>query len=188
MAAPLPRRPWPTSFLRPKRGGARPCAPGGPGTSSATTTPLPTTPSGESVTAGAGGSDDDVVVSRGRLVGFIDWDFAAPCLPLYDLAFVVFSWVPMHAHEVVAAEGFSQFADRPRRLRLLLDGYGYTGTMHAVLEVVRERVRDHASGLRDLAAAGDPLFIRLVDDGVIDGLDLALAQLDEEAAMFEDGA
>ena len=51
-----------------------------------------------------------------RLVGFFDWDFAAPCSPLWDLAFVVFSWVPLHARDVVTAEGFTRFADRPRRL------------------------------------------------------------------------
>lgn len=115
-----------------------------------------------------------------RLVGFFDWDFAAPCSPLWDLAFVVFSWVPLHARDVVTAEGFTRFADRPRRLRLLLDAYGYTGTVPCVLAAVEARVVDHARGLRELAAAGDPLFTRLVNDGVIGGLDRALAQLQED--------
>ncbi|MHB8449665.1 MAG: aminoglycoside phosphotransferase/kinase family protein [Mycobacteriales bacterium] len=115
--------------------------------------------------------------SRGRLVGFVDWDFAAPCPPLWDLAFLVFSWVPLHARDVVTAEGFTRFADRPRRLRLLLGAYGYPGTVHIVLEAVRERINNHARGLRELAASGDPLFTRLVADGVIDGLDRALVQL-----------
>lgn len=63
----------------------------------------------------------------GTLVGFIDWDFAAPCPPIWDLAFAAFSWVPLHARHVVAAEGFTDFDARPRRLRLLLDAYGWTG-------------------------------------------------------------
>jgi hypothetical protein len=91
-----------------------------------------------------------------RLVGFVDWDFAAPCPPVWDLAFVVFSWVPLHARDVVAAEGFTRVTERPRRLRLLLDAYGYTGRVSTVLEAVRSRVGDHASSLRELAAAGDP--------------------------------
>lgn len=119
-----------------------------------------------------------------RLVGFLDWDFAGPCSPLWDLAFVVFSWVPLHARDVVAAEGFTCFEDRPRRLRLLLDAYGYTGTVPCLLEAVEARVADHARGLRELAAAGDPLFTRLVKDGVIDGLDRALAGLREDAESF----
>jgi hypothetical protein len=121
-----------------------------------------------------------------RLAGFVDWDFAAPCPPIWDLAFVVFSWVPLHARDVVTEEGFTSFAERPRRLRLLLDAYGYTGTTHAVLEAVRSRINDHARSLRDLAAAGDPLFTRLVNGGIIDGLDRALAQLAESAANFEE--
>ncbi len=124
---------------------------------------------------------DVTVASTGQLVGFVDWDFAAPCPALHDLAFVVFSWVPLHARDVVAAEGFNRYAERPRRLRLLLDAYGYDGTIGTVLHAVQARIREHAESLRELAAAGDPLFTRLVDDGVVDGLDRALAQLEEDA-------
>ena len=119
-------------------------------------------------------------------MGFIDWDFAAPCQPIWDLAFVVFSWVPLHARDIVAAEGFTQFAERPRRLRLLLDAYGYAGPVTAVLEMVRQRIQDHARSLRELAAAGDPLFARLMRNGVIDGLDRAMTELAENAAAFGD--
>jgi len=118
------------------------------------------------------------VPGGGRLVGFVDWDFASPVPPLWDLAFVVFSWVPLHARDVVLAEGFTALEDRPRRLRRLLSAYGYGGEIEVVVDAVRARITDHARGLRELAAAGDPLFRRLVDDGVIDGLDRALAELD----------
>jgi hypothetical protein len=118
---------------------------------------------------------------RERLVGFVDWDFAAPCSALHDLAFVVFSWVPLHARDVVTAEGFTRFDERPRRLRLLLRAYEFEGSIEEVLCAVRERVVEHGSGLRELAGAGDPLFTRLVDGGVLDALDRALSQLDEDA-------
>jgi hypothetical protein len=45
---------------------------------------------------------------------------------------------------MVAAEGFTCFAERPRRLSLLLDAYWYAGTIHAVLEAVLARFSDHA--------------------------------------------
>lgn len=122
--------------------------------------------------------------AEGQLVGFVDWDFAAPGPALRDLAFVAFSWVPLHAREVAAAEGFTRFADRPRRLALLLDAYGYQGTVDALLSAVRARVSEHAAGIRELASAGDPLFTRLVDLGVVDGLDRALAQLEDDATDF----
>ncbi len=54
---------------------------------------------------------------QGQLVGFFDWDFAAPVSLDWDLAFTAFAWVPLHARHVVQAEGFTDFGDRARRLR-----------------------------------------------------------------------
>ena len=53
---------------------------------------------------------------QGQLVGFFDWDFAAPVSLEWDLAFPAFAWVPLRARHVVEAEGFTNFVDRPRRL------------------------------------------------------------------------
>lgn len=124
-------------------------------------------------------------VAAGELVGFVDWDFAAPCPPLWDLAFVAFSWVPLHARDVVAAEGFTDLDARPRRLRLLLGAYGYTGPVAAVLDAVHGRLEDHVRGVRALARAGDPLFTRLTLDGAIDALDRALTELRQDAPSFD---
>lgn len=119
----------------------------------------------------------NAVWAGGDLVGFIDWDFAAPVEADWDLAFTAFSWVPLHARHVVAAEGFTDFAARPRRLRLFLDRYGYSGDPTSLLDVVRARAAAHAAGIRRLAATGDPLFTRLLDQGVATDLDHAVAEL-----------
>lgn len=120
-----------------------------------------------------------------RLVGFIDWDFASPCPPVWDLAFTAFSWVPLHAREVVVAEGFNDFAARPRRLRLLLDAYGWTGTVSEVLDVVQARIAAHIQDVRALADAGDPLFLRLIDSGVLNALTRAMRELDQDRPELE---
>jgi hypothetical protein len=104
---------------------------------------------------------------------------AGPVTPEWDLAFAAFSWVPLHARHVVAREGFTEFGSRPARLRLFLAEYGWTGTTSQFLDVVRARIRAHAAGVRALAAAGDPLFARLVTQGVASDLDTALAELPE---------
>lgn len=123
--------------------------------------------------------------SAGALVGFVDWDFAAPCPPLWDLAHAAFSWVPLHARHVVAAEGFTDVAARPRRLRLLLAAYGYTGPVHEVLVALQDHLAAHSADLRRLAAAGDPLFGGLADSGVLDDLDRARAELAHDAPLLE---
>jgi len=114
---------------------------------------------------------------QGTLAGFFDWDFAGPVTPEWDLAFAAFSWVPLHARHVVAAEGFTDFAARPRRLDRFLRTYGWPATTASFLAVVRARVKAHATGIRSRAAAGDAVFARLLHQGVADDLDQALAEL-----------
>ena len=123
----------------------------------------------------------NAVWGDGRLAGFIDWDMAGPVTRQWDLAFAAFSWVPLHARHVARREGFTEFGARPRRLRLFLAEYGWTGTVAGFLDVVGTRMRAHAAGIRGLAAAGDPLFARLIAQGVAGNLDTALAELDEIA-------
>jgi Phosphotransferase enzyme family len=117
-----------------------------------------------------------------RLAGFIDWDMAGPVSPGWDLAYAAFSWVPLHARRVVAREGFTDFAARPDRLRQFLAGYGWTGPAAAFLDLVRDRIRAHLAGLRGLAAAGDPLFARIVSLGGAADLEIALAELGDVGA------
>jgi hypothetical protein len=85
--------------------------------------------------------------------------------------------VPLHARHVAAAEGFTDFAARPRRLRRFLRAYGWPATEAGFIEVVRARVQAHADGVRRLAAAGDEVFGRLLSQGAADDLDQALAEL-----------
>jgi hypothetical protein len=66
------------------------------------------------------------------------------------------------------------------KLRLLLDAYGHQGDVDAVLHAVKARIVDHVEGLRMLAASGDPRFIQLVQQGVIDDLNRAIAQLGQD--------
>jgi Phosphotransferase enzyme family len=113
----------------------------------------------------------------GRLAGFFDWDMAGPVSPASDVAYAAFSWVPLHARHVVAAEGFTDFEDRPRRLRLFLAAYGWTDSMPVFLAVVTARIQAHVMSLRDLATR-DSLFARIVAQGGADDLETALAELE----------
>lgn len=113
----------------------------------------------------------------GQLVAFIDWEFAAPVTREWDLAYVAFSWVPLHARDVVAAEGFTAFAARPERLMRLLRRYGWKGDPAAFVEIVRARAQSMADGLRGFAAEGDADAARLVAEGHADSCERAAAEL-----------
>jgi aminoglycoside phosphotransferase (APT) family kinase protein len=121
----------------------------------------------------------NAVWRNGRLAGFFDWDMAGPVTADWDLAFAAFSWVPLHARHVVEREGFTDFAARPARLRRFLAEYGWTGRTDAFLAVVRDRITAHVTGLRELAATGEPLFGQMIAEGKDHDLEAALAGLDE---------
>jgi hypothetical protein len=65
----------------------------------------------------------NVVFRDGRAVAFIDFEFAAPGRPIYDLAQLCRLCVPIESDFDQARIGWHP-ADRPKRLRLVADAYG----------------------------------------------------------------
>jgi Phosphotransferase enzyme family len=114
---------------------------------------------------------------QGTLTGFFDWDFAGPATAEWDLALAGFAWVPLHLRSIVAADGFTDFAARPRRLDLFLTTYCWSGTTADFLAVVEARMRAHAAAIREMAAAGEQAFRRLVLQGEPDAVDQALGDV-----------
>jgi hypothetical protein len=56
--------------------------------------------------------------------------------------------------------------NRPRRLRLFADAYGLIPRdRHRLVRTIRRRIVDHIEGIRRMAAAGDPAFVRIVHKG-----------------------
>lgn len=119
----------------------------------------------------------NVVRADGRVTGFFGWDFAGPVTREADIAFAAFAWVPLSARHVAEKEGFTAFADRPRRLRLFLDAYGWRGPARQIAAEVRDRISASIHDIRRLAAAGDPGCQELADAGYDKDLAAAVQQL-----------
>jgi hypothetical protein len=117
--------------------------------------------------------DDDV------LQGFVDWDMAGPLSREEDLAWVAFSWVPLHAREVVAAEGFTAFDRRRARLEAFLEAYGWTGSTSDVVRLVADRLALQVRRMRATAEGGDRTYQRLLQLGRDTELETAIAELDD---------
>jgi hypothetical protein len=129
------------------------------------------------------------------LVGFVDWDMSGPVAREADVAWMVFSWVPLHARVVVGSEGFTDFSARRRRLELFLREYGAgaCGTVGAgraggdgdnltadgLLEILRLRLPEKIEAIRLAAVAGDTTYQQLLDHGADLLLVQALQGLDE---------
>jgi hypothetical protein len=115
-----------------------------------------------------------------RLTGFVGWDFAGPVSRDADLAFTAFAWVPLTARSDATADGWTDFTDRPRRLRMLLDAYGWRGTTADMVREVRDRISAAIHDIRRLATDGDHDCRELIHSG----LDLRLATAVKELATF----
>jgi hypothetical protein len=117
--------------------------------------------------------------SDGHLAGFFDWDFAGPASVESDVGWTAVGWVPLSAWRVAAAEGFPEPADRPRRLRMFLEAYGWRGDPRVLVAVVQERMRVRAEEIRRRGALDEALYGRLLRGGVADDMELAVRELDE---------
>jgi hypothetical protein len=93
--------------------------------------------------------------------------------------------VPLHARDVAASEGFTDFDDRPRRLRVLLDAYEYDGSVSDLLVALRARLVDHIRVIEELAHAGDAQFQRLINEGAVSGIERALRELKRDTRTYE---
>jgi hypothetical protein len=93
-------------------------------------------------------------------VGLIDWDFAAPGPPAWDLAHAAWHCVPFQDVPTAIGHGWPPLPDRARRLRVLCDAYGLEDRTGFVA-LVADRIRSTEQAITSWAEAGDPVFQRL---------------------------
>ena len=104
----------------------------------------------------------NAVWADGALIGFVDWETASPSRREDDLAFSALTWVPLLTTRLAESVGFTDPTDRPRRLHLLLDAYGYAGDRTAIRDALIGRVERNVAMIRQLADGGQPTFQRML--------------------------
>jgi aminoglycoside phosphotransferase (APT) family kinase protein len=98
---------------------------------------------------------ENVVISSGKVVGLLDFDFAALGRPVLDLAMTSRYWVPPRDPTSAAATKRDRL-DPFARLRMLVDGYG-------AIEQVR---RDFTGVLMEIEEVALQFVLNRVDQGV----------------------
>lgn len=107
---------------------------------------------------------ENVVFQGGVAVGLLDFDFAAPGRPLYDLAQFARMCVPIDDDINAARLGWHP-ADRPARLRLVADVYGLDASRRAQLpQAVADSMARGGQFVRRRVDAGDPNFVAMWHD------------------------
>lgn len=133
-------------------------------------------------------SPKNTVFRSGRAVAFVDWDMATPEAPIHYMVHAAWQFVPLATDEACVRQGWTRPPDRGRRLRALLDAYYLSNSERQGFAArVAERMEVTASGIEQLAAAGEPAFQRLVERGVPGAVRRDRAWVEAHAAEL-DGA
>ncbi|HEX3841664.1 MAG TPA: phosphotransferase [Acidimicrobiales bacterium] len=104
---------------------------------------------------------ENVVFRQGVAIGLIDFDFAAPGRPVFDLAQFARMCVPID-DDLSASRLAWEAPDRPARLRLLADVYGLAAAQRRqLLEILSTAMAEGEGFVRRRVEAGDPNFIRM---------------------------
>jgi len=107
---------------------------------------------------------ENVVFDRGVAVGLLDFDFAAPGRPVYDLSQFARMCVPIDDEPNAARVGWEP-ANRPARLRLVADAYGLDANGRTQLMVLLgESIARGGEFVRRRVEAGDPNFIKMWEE------------------------
>jgi hypothetical protein len=102
---------------------------------------------------------ENVVYRNGEAVALLDFDFAAPGRPLWDLAQMARMWCPLRPSELVV-EGM-QGLDPFHRLGILATAYGLEASDRGeFVQMIIESRRNGAQFVRRRLAAGEPAFVR----------------------------
>lgn len=96
---------------------------------------------------------------------FIDWDFAGPETPEYDVAYALWRFVPTCDDDRAVELAVPDPARRLERIPLFLDAYGDLDRSAIVDTIIRRQV-DSINGIRTLASQGEPAFLKFVADGI----------------------
>ena len=98
-------------------------------------------------------------------LALIDFDLSSPGARIYDVAYAAWTWVPLFSDRDSYTLGW-RHPDRPRRLRLFADAYGLVPRdRQRLVRSIRKRIVDHIEGIKRMAMAGDPAFVRIVHKG-----------------------
>lgn len=110
----------------------------------------------------------NIVWSDDRPIALIDWDFALPAVPLYDVSYVAFEMVPLRDDDRCAQVGFAEVPDRVSRLRLVCDTYGRGATPETLIDLAERHQLADIDEIEELGPQGVEPFKTFMEQGLAD--------------------
>lgn len=116
----------------------------------------------------------NIIFHQEKSVGIIDFDLAAPGPRIWDIAYALYTCVPLSRHyhtETCEAVYYHSSADANRikqRVQLFFDSYGMEGLKESFLEMVLLRLEGLRQTMIRKAREGDLAFQQMIDRGELD--------------------
>ncbi|AFS70548.1 phosphotransferase [Exiguobacterium antarcticum] len=129
----------------------------------------------------------NVIFQNERPVGIIDFDVAAPGPRIWDIAYTMYTFVPLSRHQMTE-DGEPRIYDSVedqerigRRIELFLSAYGKPELTSMLYETVLLRVEALIKTIHRKAAEGDEAFQRMIEEGHVTHYEQELDFLTREA-------
>ncbi|MHA7136728.1 phosphotransferase [Rossellomorea arthrocnemi] len=113
----------------------------------------------------------NIIFNQEKPVGIIDFDVAGPGPRLWDIAYTLYTCVPLSRHYHTEAGEAVHYhpthdADRiKQRVALFFESYGMEGMEEEYLEMVLLRLEGLCNYMKRKAGEGDPAFQKMLDEG-----------------------
>ncbi|MTH54828.1 phosphotransferase [Bacillus mangrovi] len=116
----------------------------------------------------------NLIFNEGVPAGIIDFDMAAPGPRIWDIAYTLYTCVPL-SRLYHKESGEAVYYDRKKddvlikkRVDLFFDSYGMEGMKKGILEMVLLRVEGLCKTMQRKAKEGDAAFQKMIDEGHYD--------------------
>lgn len=116
----------------------------------------------------------NVIFSNQKLAGVIDFDLAAPGPRAWDIAYALYTFVPLsrryqaESGEVIYYNPEQDDLKYQRRIQTFLDAYGWNDPNTNMLNMVLLRVEALCLTMKRKAQEGDGAFQKMIDEGHYD--------------------
>ena len=101
-------------------------------------------------------------------IALIDWDFAMPAVPLYDVSYLAFEMVPLRDDDRCREVGFREIPDRKRRLRLVCETYGRGATPETLIDLAERHQLADIDEIEQHGPHGIEPFKSFMEQGLAD--------------------
>lgn len=133
----------------------------------------------------------NIIFHNKQVAGIIDFDVAAPGPRVWDVAYALYTCVPLgvgHLDENGEAVYYEASRDaqiRKERIDLFFKTYGMEHLKEGILDVVKRRVQALQSTMKRKAAEGDAAFQRMIEEGHYEHYERELEFINREGHLWQ---